>query len=186
MLRCCQRSRVRVFCAMCALDSPLRTSGCQLGAYLATRATSVGSFASTLSSPNTFPLVFPYSSETEIGSESVREPKVQIDRLLFCLLSGSLLGRMLVPDLSFISARWTESELRERGGERKRWGRARCWQIPTLIGQKQGLQSLTRKEILERDDRMKKGARVWMAWCCCWWEDIVRRVEFFCNHRQKS
>ena len=36
--------------------------------------------------------------------------------LQFCRLCDCVLGRMLAPDLSFISALWTQSELRERGG----------------------------------------------------------------------
>lgn len=39
------------------------------------------------------------------------------DSLQFCRLCDSVLGRMLARHLSFISALWTESELREREGE---------------------------------------------------------------------
>ena len=41
------------------------------------------------------------------------------DSLQYCRLWDSVLGRMLARDLSFISARWRESELREREGERE-------------------------------------------------------------------
>ena len=54
------------------------------------------------------------------------------DSLQYCRLWDSVLGRMLARDLSFISARWRESELRERERERERveggreGGRAPC------------------------------------------------------------
>ena len=118
MLRVCQECEERFFGAMCAPDSPLSTLACRQEVYLTRPATSVDCFTSPVSSSNTYPQLL-LSSEAEIWSESQLELKVG-KCVTGCGSVGTVLDPILVPDLSFISARWTESELSERERERER------------------------------------------------------------------
>lgn len=130
---------------------------------------------SAISPPHTAPQIpilwLLVNSYAEIWSESQPEPRYVWMRhsLQLCRLCDSVLGRMLARHLSFISAPWPESELREK--ERGRVGETemREGSLPpglSPIGQTQGLQSLT-------IGRYKKDG--WRSGCLCvsqgeaWW-----------------